>query len=332
MTLKKRLILLLFGALIIFGLLLYTLQYLVIVPGYGALEKDAARAANTVILAAIGIVIIIFLLVYLHRFILKPISNLSRHAVSIRETDDLSLRCSTPRNDEIGVLSREIDHLVERLLEDRSDTHRKLKAEIDGHRKAEETLKEQQAFLRQLFENSPFGIVVMDAHNNILDINREFESIFQYSLKEIKGKSIDDVVVPGNKTDEAADVTARTFQGETVQIETVRERKDGRPVEVIAYGVPIYLDGTRIGVYAIYMDITELRENQREKNRLKDRLVEAKKWKPWAPWPGGWHTSSTTLWPLSWEISKWCWAAVLKIECCKNGWKPLRHPPNVPPH
>lgn len=234
---------------------------------------------STVIFSSmvLGFFFIFFWILYLQKTVVTPLSKLTHHTVAIRESDDLSLRCVVNRDDEIGVLSREINHMVERLQQVRQELNRKLKVEINGHQKAEESLRRDQEFLLQLFENSPFGIVVMDSQNKILNANRKFEFIFQYSLEELREKSIDDIIVPTDMQEDAKNLSARTLSGEIVQRETVRKRKDGQLVDILLHGVPIYLENDQVGIYGMYLDITEQKHIQEEKNRLKDRLVEAKK-------------------------------------------------------
>ncbi|MCU0286882.1 MAG: PAS domain S-box protein, partial [Acidobacteria bacterium] len=163
------------------------------------------------------------------------------------------------------------------LQKGRQEIDHKLELEINGHQKAEESLRRDQEFLLQLFENSPFGIVVMDSQNKILNVNHKFEAIFQYSLDDILGKSIDDIIVPIHLIEEANSLSARTISGETVQYETMRKRKDGQLIDILLHGVPIYLENDRVGIYGMYLDITEQKQTQEEKNRLKERLMEAKK-------------------------------------------------------
>ncbi|MCX6582290.1 MAG: PAS domain S-box protein [Candidatus Aminicenantes bacterium] len=243
------------------------------------ISTRSTEIISTVILSAIaiGFLFIFFWMMYLQRTIVAPLSKLTRHTAAIRESDDLSLRCAVNREDEIGVLSREINHMVERLQQVRLELNRKLKVEINGHQKAEKSLRRDQEFLLQLFENSPFGIVVMDSQNKILNVNRKFEIIFQYSLEEAREKSIDDIIVPPEMLAEAKKLSTRTLEGEIVQYETIRKRKDGQTVDILLHGVPIYLENDQVGIYGMYLDITEQKQMQEEKNLLKDRLVEAKK-------------------------------------------------------
>jgi sensor domain CHASE-containing protein len=69
-----------------------------------------------------GIVVLFVLLVALRIMVLRPVSRMTRHAVAIAEGDDLTQRMNVRRNDELGVLAREFDHMVDQL----ADTRRRL--------------------------------------------------------------------------------------------------------------------------------------------------------------------------------------------------------------
>jgi signal transduction histidine kinase len=51
--------------------------------------------------------------------VLRPVSRMTRHAVAIAEGDDLTQRMNVLRNDELGVLAREFDRMVDQLAETR---------------------------------------------------------------------------------------------------------------------------------------------------------------------------------------------------------------------
>jgi len=141
---------------------------------------------------------------------------------------------------------------------------------ITDRKKTElETLQQKTKF-QQLFENSPAGIVMLDENDRVQYINKGFETIFQYSFEEIKGRYINDIVSPEGFLDEASNLSSQTILGNVVEKESVRKRKDGSLVSVHIYGIPIEVDQKRIGIYGMYVDITErkraeteLRENQK---------------------------------------------------------------------
>lgn len=124
---------------------------------------------------------------------------------------------------------------------------------------------ENQKKYRTLFDNAPVGIVMLDKNDRILQINKTFETIFQFTIKEIRGKYLNDIIVPKSMRDEANKLSSDTSQRLTVDKETWRKRKDGTLVPVQVLGVPIEINNDLIGIYGMYVDITE-------RNRTQDKL------------------------------------------------------------
>jgi two-component system, NtrC family, sensor kinase len=79
----------------------------------------AVRYAGAYLLGAAALVMIL-LLVALNRMILTPLGVVTRHAVAIGEDKDLTTRLGLEGRDEIGVLAREFDRMVERVAESRT--------------------------------------------------------------------------------------------------------------------------------------------------------------------------------------------------------------------
>jgi two-component system NtrC family sensor kinase len=77
------------------------------------------RALSFALLTTIAAVVVLslVLLFLLQRIVIGPLSELTRHAVEVGESDDLSARCTLRCDDEFGVLAREFDTMVERLAE-----------------------------------------------------------------------------------------------------------------------------------------------------------------------------------------------------------------------
>jgi sensor domain CHASE-containing protein len=79
--------------------------------------KTAVKVAAWSLFGA-GVLVLILLVVVLKRVILDPLAHVTRHAVAVGEGGDaapLNLR----RDDEMGVLAREFDRMVERVTESR---------------------------------------------------------------------------------------------------------------------------------------------------------------------------------------------------------------------
>ena len=66
-----------------------------------------------------GAAVLVVLVVALRRMVLRPVSRLTKHAVRIAEGDDLTQRMNVRRADEIGILAREFDRMVDKLADAR---------------------------------------------------------------------------------------------------------------------------------------------------------------------------------------------------------------------
>jgi PAS domain S-box-containing protein len=129
--------------------------------------------------------------------------------------------------------------------------------DITERKHAEEELKIQQAYLDQLFENAPEGIVLLDIEDRVLRINGEFTRMFGYTPEESLNQLINELIVPDDRFDEGAELTYKMTHGQGIQTETIRRRKDGTRLNVSIVGTPIRIGSGQIAAYAIYRDITE---------------------------------------------------------------------------
>jgi PAS domain S-box-containing protein len=143
--------------------------------------------------------------------------------------------------------------------------------DITERKNAEEEIILQKSYFQQLFENSPEAIVLLDNQDKIVNVNKGFEMMFQYKLEEIKGKSINTVLVPENLVEQAAQMSLFILKGEIIHKESVRKRKDGSLVDVSVLGYPITLGNDQIGVYGIYSDISERKETEKALRTSEER-------------------------------------------------------------
>lgn len=81
--------------------------------------EAAVRYAGAYLLGAAALLLIL-LLAALNRMILTPLAVVTRHAVAVGQDKDLTNRLAFQRRDEMGVLAREFDRMVERLAESRT--------------------------------------------------------------------------------------------------------------------------------------------------------------------------------------------------------------------
>ncbi|MFC7156216.1 PAS domain S-box protein [Halomarina halobia] len=124
-----------------------------------------------------------------------------------------------------------------------------------------------------LFENSSDPIVDCDFKDGapvIRAVNDAFERVFGYDAEDVVGRTIDDVLVPEEEYEEHRSFVGRLLRDEEVKAEVRRQTVDG-PREFLAHVVLFEADGTP-GAYAIYADITERKQREREIREAKKRF------------------------------------------------------------
>lgn len=142
--------------------------------------------------------------------------------------------------------------------------------DITERKMAEEELMIQKTYLEKLFNSAPEAIVWHDNDDFVINVNDEFSRMFGYSREEAIGRRINALVAPEGFEDEAARLSATVVHGEIVETDSQRKRKDGSIIDVSILGAPIDYDGTQIGVYAIYRDITERKKAEEARLRLRE--------------------------------------------------------------
>lgn len=146
--------------------------------------------------------------------------------------------------------------------------------DITKRKRAEENIRKNEALLSQLFRNSPIGIVRLDEHDRIVNINRSFEQLFGYSLDEIEGQSINSLIVPKDLREQAKSISGNAYAGKPSQAEAVRIRKDGTEIPVLVAGVPVNFQNSTIAIYGMYVDLTERKQAEEEiKKSLKEKEI-----------------------------------------------------------
>lgn len=123
--------------------------------------------------------------------------------------------------------------------------------------RAEEEVRLRTENFRQLFEKAPVGIVLLDKADRIVDANKAFQSMFQYSLEELRGQVLNELIVPDHLRSEGEEMSRGPQLGQTVARETKRRRKDGASLDVTVLGYPILIDEKNVGICGIYVDESE---------------------------------------------------------------------------
>ncbi|MCF8077000.1 MAG: PAS domain S-box protein [Desulfotignum sp.] len=133
--------------------------------------------------------------------------------------------------------------------------------DISEIRHAHEELLQRQQFLEAVLFHAPDAIITLDVHHRVTGWNPGAVKIFGYTSEEAVGVQLDDLVARGEHQAEAGTKTQRVLSGKRVDaFTTVRYRKDGTPIHVVAAGSPILVGGMLKGVVAVYTDISKYKK------------------------------------------------------------------------
>lgn len=136
--------------------------------------------------------------------------------------------------------------------------------DITEKKKAEATIRKTETLFSQLFQSSPMAVTMLDENGDVVQINKGFEELFGYELSELKGRSLNEFIVPEELETEGNDLNSIITNNKIIRIESSRRRKDLTMVSVIIYGVPVYLEDKTICIFGVYVDITSQKKVEDE--------------------------------------------------------------------
>jgi len=155
---------------------------------------------------------------------------------------------------------------------------RQRNAESKSRRPERDGAGEEFTFLKagieNLIENLPEAIALLDQHDRITRINREFTRVFGYSFADAAGRPINDLIVPADLREEGARFFRVVSDGSTLAADTVRRHKDGSLIPVSVLAILIQGEDNTRQICAIYRDITE-RKQAEEQLRRRDAILGA---------------------------------------------------------
>ncbi len=230
-------------------------------------EAQAKVGASTAeafrVVLAITLVVLLSALgaaVFLSRRVTHPIERLTRHARRLRRDGDLSLPMDpalTRRTDEVGLLSRSFDRLVDEL----ADARRRLLAESEAE------IRRQYERLQAAIGAMPQGLFLLDAEGRLIVHNERYRQMYRLSAEQVAiGTPIEDLAraraMSGAWSQSSDDAIVRGVMAAARPMQQIEELSDGRAVVISASPTP---DG---GVVVTHEDITERRRVEAEIEHL----------------------------------------------------------------
>jgi PAS domain S-box-containing protein len=133
-----------------------------------------------------------------------------------------------------------------------------------------------QGYFHDLVLNNPVAIVNLDLDLNITSCNPAFEKLFGYGEEEVIGLNLDRLVTTEETLAEAQAYSEQMTAGRMAAGIGRRRRKDGSLVDVEIFSIPVMVGGERVGMMALYHDISELLQARRaaeEASQTKSRFL-----------------------------------------------------------
>jgi diguanylate cyclase (GGDEF)-like protein/PAS domain S-box-containing protein len=167
----------------------------------------------------------------------------------------------------IYITNRSINHEIERAQNNENDLvqrNQQLQVaretlELKVKERTAEILQQSQ-FFKALVDNSPIAVVTLDMQNRIMACNPAFEKLYGYKSEEVTGKELDNLITNESTRSEAIAYTRNVIEGKNIHSTGVRYRKNGQPIDVEIFGVPVIVGDTQAGVLGMYHDITERKQ------------------------------------------------------------------------
>jgi PAS domain S-box-containing protein len=191
----------------------------------------------------------------------QPIHRLTAAVEGVGRTDNVAIPVDA--SGETGVLAR----AFARVMGEANAKTAALEREVQEHRRTE-AARDHYAARERLFsaavEFSNDAIITKSLDGTITGWNPAAERLLGYTAAEAVGNNIE-MIVPPDRKEEVHGILRRIGWGERIEHnETVRLRKDGRPVEVSLSISPIKSpSGEIIGASKTARDITESKRTQR---------------------------------------------------------------------
>jgi PAS domain S-box-containing protein len=108
-----------------------------------------------------------------------------------------------------------------------------------------------------IFESSPDAMVILNEQYYILEVNPAFGRLFGIPKQELLGKRLKDYIVPPEAIAESERIQHVIASGQTIRMNTIRQRADGQPIHVLITAYPLISQAQQKGTCVTYQDITD---------------------------------------------------------------------------
>lgn len=120
-----------------------------------------------------------------------------------------------------------------------------------------------------LFTRNEDAIFVVDLDGQIIQVNPSFENLSGYLFDECKDLKLHSLF-PIENIDKVYNHFHKTVLGQVQNFDSKLSNKPGKMIDINITNIPIIVDDKVVGVYTIAKDISQIRKNREESQKLED--------------------------------------------------------------
>ena len=240
-----------------------------------------------VFIGIVGLFLLLAILVVLQCVVVRPLQQLTAHTLRIVDESDLDGRVPLKgRADELGILAKEINKMLQRIhglynsqekqvkkrTRELFESNKKLRNVLEEHRETQKRLQLTLDELEIIFQNTQAGILVVKGGRTVDRVNQRFCEIMGYdNPKDVIGRSVRDFHLSEVRFLDFGDKYYKPLaEGEETHVEYPMRRKDGEAIWCLLTGTVLdssHSSDPENGAIWIVDDITDRKEAEK---RLKD--------------------------------------------------------------
>ena len=234
--------------------------------------SEETRTSKLLAIPLFGLTLLLIatLTLLLQKSITNPIRQLGGIARQVANEKNYALRAQTGGGPELLQLGSDFNHMLQEIetrdkaLRDARDLLEQrvvertmvMEQEIAERQRTEAMLKESVELLRALNDAAPVGIVSQGKDGKIRHSNPRFLEMFGYTMEELEGKCIDELLAPEEMREAAKSMSKQVVAGRVLHRTVKRQKKDKTSLDVEVHAAPLSFDGRSEGQIAIYLDIS----------------------------------------------------------------------------
>lgn len=148
--------------------------------------------------------------------------------------------------------------------------------DITDRKRAEQALKTNEARLQTIFDASPAGIALLN-DRKFEKVNKAFYRITGYPENEVIGETTRLLYSDENEYARVGGFYNSVYKTGPVITETMFRTKSGKDINIFLSLSPLDPNDRDAGVIGAFLDITQLKDMEREKSKLEEMLLHSQK-------------------------------------------------------